>query len=177
MNIDTSKLREYVDKRMDSLGNLSDHGYIEDAYHGTSQAEAESILREGFRSPTRPGYFGKAIYFVESNPQAAIAFVTMVRKRVEQTAVLECSVQARKTFFYNEIADIAGQLKWHAQNKMQKDITWEDFGTALFDTLRKLGLNFQSVVWHTDIFMKKNIAVVLAVYDVNHVKARKICKT
>jgi len=36
---------------------------IKELYHGTSKAHAKAILSQGFKLPSRPGMFGKGIYF------------------------------------------------------------------------------------------------------------------
>lgn len=47
-----------------------------DAYHGTSEKNATSIMNGNFRTPVRPGWLGCGIYFFDSDNNMALQYAS-----------------------------------------------------------------------------------------------------
>jgi hypothetical protein len=96
---------------------------IPDAYHGTSKANAEIILREGFKpSVGEKQYLGDGVYFFESSKHEA---VTWARRTYDehQVAVIHAMIRLGRCFdLYNHeyltfFVNFAERLRQEAEQR------------------------------------------------------------
>jgi len=75
-------------------------GTIEDAFHGTSEAVARSIITNGFRTGTESGKFGPGIYFFEGDHNAA-CWWAKDNQHVKNPVVIRAKVALGRTLLLN----------------------------------------------------------------------------
>ena len=64
-------------------------------HHGTSKANAQSILRSGFRKSSGKQWFGDGVYFFDDDQREALNWAVRVKKLETDYAVLRSDIDVR----------------------------------------------------------------------------------
>lgn len=112
-----------------------------DAYHGTSEENAQSIIKGNFRRPVRLGWLGCGIYFFDSDKEMALQYAT---------SVFSCPVKVIKCKLVvdsDKIFDITNPLSKHAKqfHKTKYDLE-EAIGAAKLHAIIRRRQDFESSI-------------------------------
>ena len=107
-------------------------GSIEDAFHGTTEAAAKSILKRGFVVPEKPTTeYGSGVYFFEGDYLAALWWARGVCRHLGydegNSAVIQAEVDLGRTFFVNVMGEQLEAIRntlteWYGESWEPEDV-------------------------------------------------------